>query len=318
MAKKNPPIVSNAQAFRFCSDCLKCNSLSEVAAVARRFAGRIKGSRRKRGSWKYFLLRFADSIETGGIPFSIFAMEGNKKLPFAAFSALPVFTCPGAGSCAGILARGDRPNLRRAHCYSLRAWRYPAALLRQLQNTLLLKFNRRAIIDAFRALPLSIVVRLYVDGDFDSPETAVFWFNLLRQRADIKAYGYSKSWDILLSISAHIPGNYVLNLSNGGIDDSDPAKRAALAALPCCRGEFLALPVKGKFARGFARYSDPAYHRAVRAAAEEAGIGKVFSCPGDCGGCAHGRHACGTKIPGPCGSDVDRFLMPLPIVIGIH
>lgn len=305
------PTVSRKQAFRFARLCMECGSMADAAAAARRMAKNIRGSSRKPGTWKYFLLRFARMIDAGSLPHEIFAMDGNVKLPFVAFSTLPIVTCPGAGACAGIDAAGAAPDLSRAFCYSLRAWRYPAAFLRQAMNTLLLRFNRRAVIDAFRALPQGITLRLYVDGDFDSESTALFWFNLLRQRPDIDCYGYSKSWGILEKLAAHAPANYRLNLSSGGIDDS-PEYRERMRALPMTRGDFIALPVEGDFARGFARYADPEYHRAVRAAAADAGIGKVFSCPGTCGTCTGAGHACGAT------RDDGRNIMPLPIVIGIH
>ncbi len=321
------PTVSRAAAFRFARMCMECGSMADAAAAARRMARRIRGSARKRGTWKYFLVRFARAIDAGAMPHSVFAAEGNVKLPFVAFSTLPVVTCPGAGECAGISTRGGAPDLSRAFCYSLRAWRYPAAFLRQCQNTLLLRFNRRAIIDAFKALPEGITFRLYVDGDFDSEATALFWFNLLRQRPDVACYGYSKSWGIIEKLEGQVPPNYALNLSSGGIDDDDAAFRARLRALPFVRGDFLALPVVGDFAEGFARYADPEYHRAVRAAAAAAGLGKVFSCPGQCGACTGAGHACGATLPvssprvdpGRCADNVGRrFIMPLPVVIGIH
>ena len=309
------PTVSNRQCMRFARLCMACGSMAEAAAAARRMARRIPGSARQRGTWKYFLVRFAAALDSGALPHSIFADEGNQKLPFVAFSALPIVTCPGAGACAGITKRGGAPNLRKAFCYSLRAWRYPAAFLRQCMNTLLLRFNRRAIIDAFAALPQGITFRLYVDGDFDSESTALFWFNLLRQRPDIACYGYSKSWQILEALAPRIPANYILNLSSGGIDDT-PEYRERMRGLPMTRGDFIALPIEGKFARGFKRYSDPAYHRAVRAAAAAAGIGKVFSCPGTCGTCTGAGHACGATIE--TAPDGRRFVMALPIAIGIH
>ena len=308
---KYVPTVTNRQALKFARVCMSCGSMADAAAAARRMARGIRGSSRKRGTWKYFLLRFARAIDAGALPHDIFAMEGNVKLPFVAFSTLPIVTCPGAGACAGIDAAGAAPDLKRAFCYSLRAWRYPAAFLRQAMNTLLLRFNRRAIIEAFKALPAGVTLRLYVDGDFDSESTAVFWFNLLRQRGDVEAYGYSKSWSILEKLAHMVPGNYRLNLSSGGIDDS-PERRNAMRALPMTRGDFIALPVEGDFARGFARYADPEYHRAVRAAAAAAGLGKVFSCPGVCGDCTGAGHACGAS------RDDGSSIMPLPIVIGIH
>jgi hypothetical protein len=306
------PTMKNSDCLRFARFCMECGSLADAAAEARRIARRIRGSSRKRGTWKYFLLRFAAALESGSLPHSIFAEEGNVKLPFVAFSTLPIVTCPGAGACAGIAARGDAPNLADAFCYSLRAWRYPAAFLRQAMNTLLLRFNRRAIIDAFKALPEGVTFRLYVDGDFDSESTAVFWFNLLRQRPDMACYGYSKSWPIIEKLAGMVPPNYALNLSSGGIDDDDAEFRDRLRALPFVRGDFIALPVVGEFAKGFARYDDAEYHRAVRKAAEDAGLGKVFSCPGTCGSCTGAGHACGAR------DDAGDFIMPRIVAIGIH
>ena len=61
---------------------------------------------------------------------------------------------------------------------------------------------------------------------------------------------------------------------------------------------------KGKV--GFERYDDPAYHKAVREAGARLGL-KVFSCPGKCGECAGGNHACGS----------DKF-KGVVIVNGVH
>lgn len=318
---KYVPTVTNRAALNLARRCMACGSMAEVAAEARKFARGIRGSGRRRGTWKYWLSRFAAALDAGRLPHDIFKAEGNRKLPFYAFSTLPIITCPGAGACGGIDAEGAAPNLKKAFCYSLRAWRYPAAFLRQLQNTLLLRHDRRAIIEAFKAIPEGATLRLYVDGDFDSEPTAIFWLNLLRQRLDIACYGYSKSWRILEKLAAAVPANYALNLSSGGLDDSTPGFRERMRAMPFVRGDFLALPIRGKFARGFKRYSDPRYHRAVREAAAAAGIGKVFSCPGQCGTCIGAGHACGVQTQ-PATVDTApngrRFVMPLPIAIGIH
>jgi hypothetical protein len=300
------------QAFEFANFCMQANSLGDVIREARRIANRLRGSKRKRNTWKYCFYRFADMLERGELPHCIFELKGNTKLPFAAFSTLPIVTCPGAGACGGIDQLSGKPDLAEAYCYSLRAWRYPCAFLRQAMNTLLLRFNRRAIIQAFQALPNAITLRLYVDGDFDSEQTALFWFNLLRQRNDIECYGYSKSWHILLALANRVPSNYVLNISSGSLFDHDSELKARMLALPFVRGEFIAVQIDGKHPRGFARFKSADYHRAVRAAADSIGVGKVFSCPGQCGSCTGSGHACGSK------RDDGRFLVPITIAIGVH
>jgi hypothetical protein len=83
-----------------------------------------------------------------------------------------------------------------------------------------------------------------------------------------------------------------------------------MRSLPFVRGDFVALsvgyrPKGGNVSR--AVYSDPDYHRAVRAEAARLGLGKVFSCPGECGSCCAGKHACGSAR-----------LKGVTVVIGIH
>jgi hypothetical protein len=82
-----------------------------------------------------------------GLPFgfpidqqwSVIAPDGNKKLPFYAYSELPMATCAGAGAC-GVpftpAARRRKRDRGLGWCYSFRAWRYPAAFERQFLNTL--------------------------------------------------------------------------------------------------------------------------------------------------------------------------------------
>jgi hypothetical protein len=295
--------VNRAQCMEFARLCVECKDIGEVAQHARELASTIAGEG-EIGTWKYYLLGFADVIErgftSGVLPFVIFREDGNSKLPFVAFSTLPVFTCPGAGACM-------------EYCYSLTAWRYPAAFLRQCQNTLLLRFNRRAIIEAFRKLDQGITLRLYVDGDFDSAATMLFWFNLLAQRPDVECYGYSKSWELFLNYGREFPTNYVLNVSNGSKYDGDSEMRARMLSLPITRGEFIAVRTKRKHAKGFAKYESADYHRDVRESALESGLGRVFSCPGKCGSeCTRKGHACGTR------REDGEFLVPITIAIGIH
>ena len=51
--------------------------------------------------------------------------------------------------------------------------------------------------------------------------------------------------------------------------------------------------------KGYDRYSDPEYHRAVRDSARALGHLKVLSCSGKCGACVtykgENAHACGAK-----------------------
>lgn len=235
-----------------------------------------------------FLLKYGSGRHKGRTPFKVFNLNGNEKLPFAAFSSLPVYTCPGAGECA-------------KWCYSYRAWRYPASFARQLQNTLLLRFAPDAIESAFGKLPSGIVLRLYVDGDFGSLDDVSLWMRLLESRPDLSAYGYSKSWDLLLAFDRESggrwPTNYALNLSTGG---RAYATESEMMTLPITRGAFVSLSVKGLYKpakrMGFDRYEDPEYYAALRVAAEKAGYGRrVFLCPGKCGECLPSGHACGMR-----------------------
>lgn len=245
-----------------------------------------------------------------GKKIAIFA-PGNSKLSFFAFSSLPGHTCPGAGECL-------------KWCYSFRAWRYAGALCRQLLNAVLLKHRPDIVSAAFRALPHGVIVRLYVDGDFSNVDDIAFWMDELRFRADLKAYGYSKSWAELLAYGAEnkYPNNYVLNLSSGSLHNTSE-QRENMARLLCEDGNtlvrggsaknaaFTAVPlskeVKSVLPKGSKAYSHPAYAPAVRVAALQILDQKVFACPGKCDSCRPGGiHACG-----------DRNFRA-PIAIGLH
>lgn len=257
-----------AEQHQFCRDLLNA---SDPYAFIRAYSKRFAPS--PGFGWREAMER------VGNYP--IITMDGNSKLPFASFSALPIYTCPGAGDCV-------------KWCYSLKAWQYPGAFMRQIQNTLLIRAQSIRITQAFLALPEGATFRLYVDGDFDSVETAQFWFGLLELRPDVKVYGYSKSWDILNGLE--LPANYFLNLSSGARDGQ------VKPTGPQVRGEFLAVPIHYK-GKGFKRYQDKTYHDAVRAAAPVKG----FSCPGQCGSCANGTPACANP----------KFI-GIPIYIGVH
>ena len=236
------------------------------------------------------LIAQAESIESLTLEraaFSVFA-RGNSKLPFWSFSSMAILDCPGRGECA-------------AWCYSLKSWRNPNALGRQVSNSMLLRTQagRDLIASEFSRLKTE-TVRLYVDGDFDSKETLTFWMDLIKTRPDIQVYGYSKSWVefIALHLSGYAwPANYLLNLS-GGSRFGDGV-RVAMESLPVVRGEFLAVPVDREHlknhsyqSRRNAGFRD--YAKQVRANAGR----KIFVGSGDCGDCltiaGKNQHACGS------------------------
>ena len=155
-------------------------------------------------------------------PFKLF-QPGNGKLPFLSWSTLPGFNCPGAGSCWIFIK-----DKFKGWCYSVKAWRYPAAYLRQLQNTVLeqtpagrqiikqelKKELQRPIYRGLDGIPL----RLYVDGDFSSLELLRWWLDLAKEFPQLKIYGYSKSLHLFEELERsgyEWPTNYALNGSSG-------------------------------------------------------------------------------------------------------
>lgn len=238
-------------------------------------------------AWRTNLVKLSvwlDGMMVDPAPFSIF-VKGNGKLPFWAFSSLPGTDCPGAGACL-------------AWCYSFKAWRYPAAFCRQLQNALLLRHAPEHVAAAWERVPRGTVVRLYVDGDIATPHILRFWMWACASRSDLRVYGYSKSWALFLGYAAQglpWPANYMLNLSSGS--KYDDTARAAMLALPITRGTFTAVSVASH-----ANYAEggEAEHKAhlddLRTAGRTLlGTAKVFACPGRCGDCLpRGEHACGS------------------------
>lgn len=232
--------------------------------------------------------------------FEIIRAEGNAKLPFFCFSVVPIFMCPGVGECA-------------EYCYSLTGWRHAGAFWRQIQNTFLIKFYPDKVADAFLDLPRSVDFRLYVDGDFHNVWAVGFWFKLFRLRPDVKAYGYSKSWDELLAYEGPDPTNYLLNISNGG-----KVRNVTLdevRKLSYVRGNFIAVDIPKGAIKGRSmeeKFAGKEYHDAVRQAGGDLGLRKTFSCRGFCGSCVKdtdggNSHACGDK----------RFI-DINILIGKH
>jgi hypothetical protein len=231
-------------------------------------------------AWQRFLGRLAVFLRDPYFtPFASILTVGNGKMPFLSFSGLPGDACPGAGPCLDF-------------CYSFRSWRYPAAFVRQVQNLVLLRENQEVITADFdkyqeRLAPGETMdFRLYVDGDFDSVETVHFWFNLLNNNPWLSTYGYSKSFHELLAFRGQIPNNYKLNISSGHNHTAATVKK--IAALPCTRGRFIAIdlgrPVKS------ADHGNREHQAELRAAHGRA----AFTCPGSCGDCTPGGHACGS------------------------
>lgn len=228
--------------------------------------------------WQRSFAKLAHVFATGEASYSVFALSGNEKLgkTIVAFSSLPGVTCPGAGDCL-------------IFCYSFRAWRYPAAFARMIQNAFLMRFAKHTISSAFLSLPHGADFRLYVDGDFAHGGDVAFWMHTLSMRPDINAYGYSKSFAALLgydATGAQWPSNYMLNISSG--HNASPAMVEHVRALPITRGEFIAVSI-GKKVKS-SDHGTPETNRAIRAAM---GATKIFPCPGACGKCTGKGHACG-------------------------
>ena len=307
-AKFADKLASRAFMLSLYAGAAACIAAESVEPVRDLFAKRAQycaiHSKAKDGGkgWRNVFGRF----DAGKLP-PIFA-KGNGKLPFFAFSSLAGLDCPQAGAC---LYRGGNQEAgpMSGFCYSFKAWRYPAAFFRQLVNSLRLrtKAGRDEILQAWMGLPQGATVRLYVDGDFASPEILAFWFRLCFARPDLKVYGYSKSWALLLAYAesgARFPSNYLLNLSSGG--SGTDAEKAAVAALPIARGEFVAVATLQDHGKAYQSRRNAGFSEYARDVKSQAGR-KVFVCSGKCGDCTPSGHACGSE----------KF-RGIPIAIGIH
>ncbi len=241
--------------------------------------------------WQAAFAKLADIFATKQPLFSVFALNGNSKLPFVSFSSLPGVTCEGAGDCL-------------TWCYSFRAWRYPSAFARQCQNAYLMIHAPKTIASALHDVDAtfkgaSYDVRLYVDGDFANANDVQFWFDTIKTTPNANVYGYSKSFKALLSYTGDYPKNYVLNLSSG--HNASPSLLQAVKALPIVRGEFIAVSIGAKV-----KSSDHGKPETVKAL-RQAFNGKAFPCPGTCGTCTGKGHACGMTA-----------LKGVPIIIAMH
>lgn len=240
--------------------------------------------------WQSNFIKLESVIATMTPAYNVFMLNGNSKLPFVSFSSLPGVTCPGAGACLDF-------------CYSFRAWRYPASFMRQVQNAFLLRHNKPAIVQALSTInsgfDASYDVRLYVDGDFSSADDVTFWFDTIKAFPLAKVYGYSKSFEAILTYGASYPTNYMLNISGG--HNANPETIERVKALPITRGEFIAVSI-GKKVKGN-EHGTPAINKALRDSFKI----KAFPCPGTCGTCTGKGHACGMQA-----------LKGVPIIIAMH
>ena len=229
------------------------------------------------------MLPFLQSIINDETPAAAFEIiqDKNGKLPFLNYSSCPIVNCPGAGEC-------------KVYCYSLRAWRYPMAFFRQLQNTILERNNfeviTAAILDKINGSGFKnkskIDFRLYVDGDFPTYKILDHWLNFLAVNPRLAVYGYSKSLHLFqerIKAGDQWPNNYVLNLSNGGLYDS---LHSELMQHVQVRGKFYAVSIGRKTKP---QKLTTAERVKIRKQAEN----KVFICPGLCGSCTSAGHACG-------------------------
>jgi hypothetical protein len=222
--------------------------------------------------WQAGFNKFLTMLDNGIPAWNIIKENGNSKLPFYTFSVLPGVTCPGAGKCL-------------EYCYSFKAWRFPDAFFRQAQNTILMRFDLLSIKAAFNAIPDGADFRLYVDGDFSNSNDVSFWFNLLNTRPNIKAYGYSKSFNLILNYKGKYPANYKLNISSDHNSNEDTI--AKVKRLSITRGEFITVSIGRKIKS--ALFGTKPVNDAIRLNYPK----KVFPCPGKCGSCTGKGHACG-------------------------
>ena len=197
---------------------------------------------------------------------SSLAKEGNVKLPFAAYSEMPVVTCPGAGGVskfaglsglalgAAVLSGSDVRGCA-SFCYSLKAFGKPSCVARQLVLTLGAAVDpvRHAGIVSEEMAKLAKrgvrIMRLFVDGDFRDAASIESWMDHCVRplgRLGVTVYGYSKSWEQLWEVhqrkgAGWWPSNYVLNISSGSRFHDSAGWQARIRGLPISRGGFLAV-----------------------------------------------------------------------------
>lgn len=263
-------------------------ALACIENAARYFEERRVAQGKKESGYVVMLQKLSSILNSGFPAYSVFAVKGNSKLPFVAFSALPgAAHCPGAGDCL-------------SWCYSFRSWRMPAAFGRQAQNSILRKHYPQRIAEsldsvmAMQKFSDGLTLRLYVDGDFNTLSDFALWQGILIERPSIKAYGYSKSFDLILAYAnsgASFAHNYVLNVSSGHRYDDATVQR--IESLPITRGVFTAVQIKRTGRK--IQHDNPAHRKVVQHATKAVtGASSAFACPGLCGSCTSSGHACGS------------------------
>ena len=266
----------------------KDSAIETINAAAHYFEKRRIAQGKKKSAYIEMLQNLVSVLNTGFPSYSVFSINGNSKLPFVAFSALPGKAhCPGAGDCL-------------LWCYSFKSWMRPSAFGRQAQNSILRKYYPQRIVEALDAVMAKpkfkhgLTLRLYVDGDFNNLSDFALWQGVLIERPSIAAYGYSKSFDIILAYAdsgATFAPNYVLNVSSGHRHDESTVQR--IKALPITRGAFVAVPVSRK-GRSI-DHGNAEHRKAVQSVLRASdGVTKAFACPGLCGSCTSIGHVCGS------------------------
>jgi len=222
---------------------------------------------------------------------SIFS-DGNAKLKFLNYSTMPKVNCGGAGSCLSF-------------CYSFKSLRNPNVVARWVANTILENHAFEIIEDSLRwnlgrkiykreDKDQVVDFRLYNDGDFQSLDKMLSWFDILNKFPTLRAYAYSKSLHLFKNFideygAVNIPKNFLLNLSSGVHPIYKPLKKV-LSQYDFVRGDFIGLPMDKKVKPTDLTKEDK---KELRQKAKSLGFQKTFICGGICQTCTNQGHACG-------------------------
>ena len=152
--------------------------------------------------------------------------QGNAKLGKNIFTfSLPAgHACPFANEClskadklTGKLTDGPNTQFR---CFAASAEAvYPNVRIARWHNfDLLKKLNSNESKDLILAsLPKKAnIVRIHVSGDFFNEAYFLAWLQVVKARPEVLFYAYTKSLIYWVNYIKEIPGNLVLNASEGG------------------------------------------------------------------------------------------------------